>query len=38
MFIYQEAADSLQRARRRAGHPEIAEAAGPMVKERVRKQ
>ena len=38
MFVYQEAAESLQRARGRARHPEIAEAAGPMVKERVRKQ
>ena len=38
MFIYQEAAESLQRARGRARHPEIAEAGGPMVKERVREQ
>src|SRR5258708_34223358 len=38
MFVYQEAAESLQRARGRARHPEIAEAAGPMVKERVREQ
>ncbi len=38
MFIYQAAADSLQRARGRARHPAIAEGAGPMVKERVREQ
>jgi glycosyltransferase involved in cell wall biosynthesis len=39
MFIYQEAAESRQRARGRARRPEIAEAAGrPMVKERVREQ
>ncbi len=38
MLIYQEAAESLQRARGRARHPGIAEAAGPMVKERVREQ
>jgi glycosyltransferase involved in cell wall biosynthesis len=38
MFIYQEAAESRQRVKGRARHPEIAEAAGPMVKERVREQ
>ncbi len=38
MFIYQEAAESFQRIKGRARHPEVAEAAAPMVKERVRGQ
>jgi len=38
MFVYQEAAESLHRARGRARHPKIAEAGGAMVKERVREQ
>jgi glycosyltransferase involved in cell wall biosynthesis len=36
MSIYQEAKETFQRARSRARSPEIAEAAGPIVKERVR--
>jgi hypothetical protein len=38
MFIYQEAAESRQRVKGRARDSQIAEAAGPMVKERVREQ
>jgi glycosyltransferase involved in cell wall biosynthesis len=38
MSIYQDAAESFQRIRSRARCSEIAEAAGPMVKERVREQ
>lgn len=38
MSIYQEAAETYQRLRGRARYPEIAEAAGPIVKERVREQ
>ena len=36
MSIYQEAAGTFQRARSRVRSPEIAEAAGPIVKERIR--
>jgi glycosyltransferase involved in cell wall biosynthesis len=35
MFIYQEATESWQRDRGRARQPGIAEAGGPMVKERI---
>jgi len=38
MFIYREAAESFQRIKDRARHPEVAEAAVPMVKGRVREQ
>ncbi len=38
MSIYEQAAESFREVKSRAGNPEIAEAAGALLKERVREQ